>query len=531
MVVGSTPWSHRRRPEPVHLLVIENDQDDYVRLQRALASSAHELVCRRVETEPEFREALEDTRWDAVIAAYRNPHLDGLTALRIIKDRGLDLPFLVVSAEGGEESAVEAMKAGAHDYLAKDRLQRLVPALERELREARVRRDRDRLEDDLRQAQKMEAVGRLAGGISHDFNNLLTAIRGYADLALGELPADHPIRADVAEIIRASDRATDLTGQLLAFGRRQIVTPRVHDLNDLVARTELLLRRVIGEHIDLSTSFVPEHGYVRVDAGQVEQVLVNLALNARDAMQAGGRLLLETRLVDLDASYRDRHGSIASGRYVQLSVSDNGRGMDAETRARAFEPFFTTKPHGVGTGLGLSTVYGIVTQSSGHVWLYSEPGAGTIVRIYLPRIADSEAERALVPPTPVPGGTEKVLLVEDEATVRVLAREVLLRRGYDVVEAADAQHALDIVAEHGASFAVVVTDVVMPGMTGPELVARLREDQAALRVLYMSGYADESAAHRLIEDSRSAYLQKPFSPDTLSRKVRDVLDSPVDPVE
>ena len=519
-----TPWPRPTEPPPIQVLVVESDEDDFASIRRELEQSSHVFVFRRVETGPEFRDALTEARWDAVIAAYRNPALDGLAALTVVDEVAADVPVLMVSGKVGEEAAVEAMKAGARDFLTKDRLHRLVPALERELREVRVRQDRDRLAEHLRQIQKMEAVGRLAGDIAHDFNNLLTAIRGYADLALAEMPPDDPVWNDVEQIVHASDRASNLTAQLLAFGRRQVVPPRVHDLNTLVARAEDLLRRLVGDQVQLTTALVPQSAHVRVDAGQVEQVLVALAVNAREAMPNGGRLEVETRLVDLDEAYRDRHGEVAPGDYVMLSVSDDGVGMEADVRARAFEPFFTTKPSGVGTGLGLSTVYGIVTQSGGHLWLYSERGKGTIVRIYLPRVAAPELETRAAE-APMPRATGHVLLVEDEDSVRTVVRAVLERRGYDVLEASDPERALAIADEHEDTFVLVVADVVMPGMSGPDLVARLRASRPGLRVLYMSGYAEDDDVLRAIADKGSAFLQKPFSADDLGRAVRDVLES------
>jgi hypothetical protein len=383
------------------------------------------------------------------------------------------------------------------------------------------------LEGQLRQALKMEAVGRLAGGLAHDFNNLLTAITGYGDLVLGALPADDARRADVEEIRIAADRAAALTQQLLAFSRKQVLQPRVLDLNVIVRNAEKLLRRLIGEHIALETVLDPALGAVKADPTQLEQVIINLAVNARDAMPQGGRLLLETRNALLDTGYTSEHSMVQPGEYVQLAVSDTGLGMDEQTKARLFEPFFTTKEMGKGTGLGLSTVYGIVKQSGGYIWVYSELGRGTTFKVYLPQVeAAATVDLPATAPEAAPRGSETVLLVEDEPALRAVARRVLQRQGYAVLEAAHGDAALALVATHQGPLDLLVTDVVMPGLSGRDLADRLTAARPDLRVLFVSGYSGEALAHHGILDPDLAYLEKPFSPDALAIKVREVLDRP-----
>ncbi len=398
-----------------------------------------------------------------------------------------------------------------------------VGAIVNNYRDATERRS---LEQQVIQAQKMEAVGRLAGGVAHDFNNILTAIGGYTDLLLADLPLDDPRREDVDEIHRAADRAAALTQQLLAFSRRQVLQPKVIDLNALVSNVEKLLRRLLGEDVLLATALAGDVGRVRADPGQLEQVIVNLAVNARDAMPAGGRLTLETRNVDLDAAYAAEHRSVVPGPYVVIAVSDTGTGMSADVQSHMFEPFFTTKEVGKGTGLGLATVYGIVKQSGGSIWVYSELGHGTTIKVYLPRV-DQLAE-PLGSSAPVDAaslrGTETILLVEDEPAVRAVARQILARQGYVVLEAPDGQTALAMVDGGGPSVDLVLTDVVMPGMSGRGLADRLATRCPGLRVLFMSGYTDDAIVRHGMLEPGLAYLQKPFRPDALVRKVREVLN-------
>ena len=382
------------------------------------------------------------------------------------------------------------------------------------------------LEAQLAQAQKMEAIGRLAGGVAHDFNNLLTVILSYSDLLLEDMPAGSSTGEDIGQIRKAAQGASELTRQLLAFSRQQVLEPKVVDLNAAVTGIERLLGRVLREDIQLRCALGADAGTVRVDPGQLEQVIMNLAVNARDAMPSGGRLTVETANVDLDAAYMQAHPLAAPGRYVMLAVTDTGMGMDAATQARIFEPFFTTKEAGKGTGLGLATVQGIVQQSGGFIWVYSEPNHGTCFKIYLPRVDEpiSETAGAAAETT---GGTETVLVVEDVAAVRAVARRMLERYGYSVLEAADGEAAIRLAAKFGEPIHLLITDVVMPNLGGRDLAEVFAKTYPNTRVLFMSGYTDDAVVRHGILQEDIAYLQKPFTPESLARKVRAVLDANV----
>ena len=385
--------------------------------------------------------------------------------------------------------------------------------------------DLHRREEQVRQSQKMEAIGRLAGGVAHDFNNLLTVIRGHGELVLRKLTGDHPMRRNLLEIGLASERAAALTHQLLAFSRKQVLQPRILDLGEVVERMSTLLQRLIGEDVELVTRRRGDLGSVRADPAQMEQVIINLAVNARDAMPRGGQLTLELANVELDETFAHSHAGMTPGPYVVFSVTDTGHGMDEDTKARIFEPFFTTKEAGKGTGLGLPTVYGIVKQSGGFIWVYSEPGHGTTFKIHLPRV-DQAPERL----SPRPGqaatgqGTETVLLVEDEDALRALLREVLESLGYRVLEAGLGAEALRIAREHRGPIHVLLTDLVMPQMTGRELADRLSCLRPDLKVLFMSGYGVGAAPRQEIP-SDGAYIEKPFTADAMGGAIRALLDS------
>ncbi len=383
-----------------------------------------------------------------------------------------------------------------------------------------------RVEERLRESHKMEAVGRLAGGVAHEFNNLLMVIRGYSELLLQRSSANDLVHTNAEEIRKAADRAASLTRQLLAFSRKQVLQPKVLDLNAVVTEVEKILRRLIGEDIELVTALEPALGCVKADPGQIEQIILNLAVNARDAMPRGGRLTLETSNVELEEDFARQHSSVASGPHVLLAVSDTGTGMDAETRSHIFEPFFTTKGWDKGTGLGLATIHGIVKQSGGIIWVESAPGRGTTFKICLPRVeVPAAAEGKSTGLTTPPRKSETILVVEDEEGVRQLMREFLAGKGYTILEARDGTEAIQLAQQHRGPIHLLMTDVVMPGMSGGDLAQRLASLRPETKVIYVSGYTDDAIVQHGVREEGTVFLQKPFSLDALARTVREVLDS------
>lgn len=642
---------------PLTVLNIEDAEDDYLLVVRHLQKGGYDVHSERIDTADAMRAALSEREWDIIISDYHLPGFGALQALEILKETGKQIPFIIISGTIGEETAVQALLSGVSDYLMKDNLRRLVPAIERGIEEAKNRRVRleteealrrseeryrllfeknplpmwvydtdtlgflavnaaaiehygfsaeefhsmtikdirpaedvamleqnitetrrviDRVdewrhqkkdgtiinveitshelafdgtdarlvlanditkrvqaeeelrksEEQLRQAQKLESIGRLAGGIAHDFNNMLTAINGYSELTLRRLASDDPLRQNIEEIRKAGGRSAELTRQLLAFSRRQMLQPKVVDIDQVVLDTSLMLKRLIGEDVELITLVGKNVARIQADPGQLSQVLMNLVVNARDAMPDGGTITIETRNVNLDEQYARQHLSVRPGPYVMLSVSDTGIGMDAETQKQIFEPFFTTKEVGKGTGLGLSTVYGIVKQSNGNVWVYSELGKGTAFKIYLPQF--EEPNSVSLEPQPAASfswGSETILIVEDEDMVRSLSREVLESCGYTVIVASNGVEALTVCEQHKDQIHLLITDIVMPQMGGRELAEKLSVAYPKVRVLFTSGYTDDAIVrHGIIEDDAN-FIQKPFNLDDLARKVRELLDT------
>jgi len=515
---------------PLNVLIVEDSADDTELLVVELKRAGFDLKWKRVETEPDYRAGL-NPELNMVFSDFALPQFSTMRALELLQESKLDIPFIIVSGTIGEERAVESMKAGATDYVLKDRRARLGPVVKRALREIQERNERKRLETQVIEAQKMEVVGQLASGVAHDFNNILAVIMGYNDLMTQELdPPDHPLRKYVVEIRHASERAAGLTQQLLVFSRKQTVQPVVLDFNDVVKDLDKMLRRFIGEHIEMTIVPGKQTGRINADAGYVGQVLMNLVINARDAMPNGGQLTIATSNVTLDENYAHTHAGAIPGDHVMLTVSDTGTGMTDEVKARLFEAFFTTKPKGKGTGLGLATCQTIVQQSGGHIDVDSTVGKGTTFKIYFPRVEQPlEATAKPIPTGPLPRGTETLLVVEDEPSVRHLTSSILEAQGYTVLRAANGQDALRTVHEHKRSpIRLVVTDVIMPLMGGKVMAEWLKTTCPGLKILFTSGYTDDAIAKHGVLEAGVAFLAKPYTPAALARKVRAMLDSEMD---
>jgi len=518
---------------PLRLLHLEDDPIDGELIVTALIEGGIPCQSQRVDTRQAFVAALKEGRMNVILADYSVPGFDGMTALTLARQHCPDVPFLFVSATIGEELAIDTMLQGATDYVLKQRLGRLVPSVQRALRELDDRAERKRVEEALRQSekqfrqsQKMEAVGRLAGGIAHDFNNLLTVIMGYSQVLLTELGPQHPLRGKIEETLKAGERAATLVRQLLTFSRKQSLDPKILSLNTAVTSLENLLSRLIGEDVKLVSKLDPANGRLRADQAQLEQVLVNLVVNARDAMPKGGTLTIETTQVELTRSPVYCLTPLPPGSYVRLAVSDTGCGMDRKTQSHIFEPFFTTKEEGVGSGLGLSTVFGIVTQCGGAIDVTSRVGHGTRFDLYFPRV-----ESDVIPATPARlsgqsrRGTETILLVEDEPSVRTLIRDELRKLGYRVIEAKNGIEACLLATQQAGLFQLLLTDIVMPGMGGRELAQHLSVINPDLRTLFISGYMDDVGIMAGQEEGTTSFLQKPFTPEVLAGAVRNLLDA------
>jgi signal transduction histidine kinase len=508
---------------------LEDNPNDAALVQSTLEAGGITCAITRVQTRDDFVAALEHGGIDLIFSDFTLPAFDGLSALKIAHAKCPDLPVIMVSGTLGEERAIDSLKSGATDYVLKENLARLVPAVRRAMLEVEKRGERLRLEAQFIEAQKMEVIGQLASGVAHDFNNILGVIIGYGDLITADLDPDSPLRKYADEIRHASERAAGLTRQLLIFSRKQTVQPVVLDLNDAVKDLDKMLRRLIDENIEMTIVPGRQIGRVKTDAGHIGQVLMNLVVNARDAMPNGGKLTIATKNVTLDENYARTHTGAIPGDQVMLSVSDTGTGMTDEVKARLFEAFFTTKPKGKGTGLGLATCRTIVQQSGGHIDVDSEAGKGTTFKIYFPRVDKPlEAAARRIQTGPLPRGTETLLVVEDEPSMRHLAAGVLEAQGYKVLRANNGQDALHVAREHknGSPIRLVVTDVIMPLMGGKVMAEWLKTTYPELKILFTSGYTDDAIAKYGMLEPGVAFLPKPYTPTILTRKVREVLDQP-----
>jgi signal transduction histidine kinase len=512
--------------QKLRVLIVEDNERDAALLVRELQRGGYELTYRRVETKEGMSAALVNEAWDLVVSDFAMPRFSAPAALALVRERQLDLPVIIVSGTVGEEVAVEAMRAGAHDFMPKGQFSRLLPAIEREMREAAGRVERRTIESQLRRAQRMEAIGHLTGGIAHDFNNLLGVIIGNVEALLESVRAN-PDQVELAEeVLKGAGRGADLTHRLLAFARQQPLSPRVVDLNERLPAILAMLRRTLGESIHVSATLAEGLWPTRIDPSQIEDALLNLAINARDAMPNGGGLTIETMNAQLDEHYALLHSDAVSGDYVALSVTDTGVGMSPEIVEHALEPFFTTKEQGKGTGLGLSMVYGFSKQSGGHLSIYSEVGVGTTVRLYLPRdrsgAANVEAQPARV--DALPTGGESILLVDDNVGLRRIAIRRLTSLGYKVREADSGPAALAIL-KSGERFDLLFTDIGLPnGISGTELADLAQQIQPPLKVLFTTGYAKVQTWNGDPSYETKHLLRKPYRGAELASRIREALD-------
>ncbi|HUK32226.1 MAG TPA: response regulator [Candidatus Acidoferrum sp.] len=510
---------------PLRALIIEDSEADCDLVVRALRQGGFDLAYKQVDSADALKSSLAEESWDIVISDHSMPGFSGTVALKIVRDRQSDTPFIFVSGTIGEHTAVDAMRQGAHDYVMKGNLARLVPAIERELREAQHRREHRRSEQRLRQLEKFEALGNLAGGIAHDFNNAIGAILGWAELGLDDAPPGSRIAKSLQSIIQQSRRAAGLTRQLLAYARRQVLEPRVIDLNLLVGETVSLLQRIIGEQIEVKMVLSPESQVIRADPVQIEQVLMNLCLNARDAMPSGGQIIIEMTTVDLDEEYCNHHRFSRPGKYVRLSVADTGVGMDEATIEHIFEPFFTTKEVGKGTGLGLATALGVTRQHDGSIEVHSEVGKGTVFHVFLPAV--SSIPEPIVPEpddSPVRGGTETILVAEDNESIRQMVQETLAPLGYDIILAQDGEDAIAAFWHARQKISLVLMDVIMSRLGGAEAYAGIAKIRPGMPVIFLSAYSQNGSLLTSSLPDDAVLLQKPFSPKVMAREVRAVLD-------
>jgi len=511
----------------LRILHLEDDLNDATLVQATLEGGGVACAITRVQTREDFVLALERGGIDLILSDYTLPTFDGLAAAKIAHTQWPTIPLIFVSGTLGEERAIDALKSGATDYVLKGRLARLAPAVQRAMLEVAASAERRRLEAQFIEGQKMDVVGQLVGGVAHDFNNMLAVIIGCGDMIKIKLGPDSPLQKYTDNIRHASERAAGLTRQLLVFIRKETVQPIVLDLNEVVRELEGMLRPLVDERIEMVVLPGRRRGRVKADSGQIGQVLMNLVINARDAMPKGGKLTIATHNVSLDESEAHAHSQAAPGPYVMLSVSDTGTGMTDEVKAHLFEAFFTTKPLGKGTGMGLATCQAIAKQSGGHIDVSSKAGQGTTFKVYFPRVEQPlHPASKSVEPWPMPRGSETLLVVEDEPSVRHLACELLEGQGYTVLPASNGHEALHKVRAHrGSPISLVVTDVIMPLMGGQAMAGLLKTAMPDLKILFTSGYTDEALTENGAIELGSAFLPKPFTPAGLTHKVRELLDA------
>jgi two-component system, cell cycle sensor histidine kinase and response regulator CckA len=510
---------------PLRLLIVEDSEDDALLIARELRVGGYDVTYSRVDSPSSLNLACDCEDWNLIISDFSMPHFSGTDALRLVRSKNLDTPFIFVSGTMGEEIAVTAMRNGAQDYLMKDNLKRLLPAVRRELQEHAERRERRRLEKHVQQLQKFEAIGRLSGGIAHDFNNMIGAILGWAELGCEETDPATKSHTRFAKIREQSQRAAKLTSQLLAFGRKQMLQPRNVNLNILIQEEIGFLERVIEKNIEVRLFAAPDLHITRADPTQLQQVLMNLCLNARDAMPDGGQLTIQTANVEIDEAFRIAHLQAIPGSYVLLTIADTGIGMDPATVERVFEPFFTTKELGHGTGLGLATVYGIVKQHGGFIYVHSTLGKGASFQVYLPAdmgthdpVEFSAAEQPVK-------GSATILLAEDHDGLRDSLEESLQALGYHTLSSSDGIKAVDLFEQHADHIDLVLIDVVMPALSGSEAYLRMSAIRPGIPVIFTSGYAPKSESLLTLLENGALFLQKPYTLAKVSQAIREALAS------
>jgi signal transduction histidine kinase len=512
-------------PTRLRLLLVEDSEDDAALVVRHLRKGGYDVTAKRVDSAEGVRSAVEGNEWDLVICDFSMPHFSGMDALKLMRGRGMETPFIFVSGTIGEDTAVSALKMGAQDYLMKDNLSRLLPAIQRELREVEEKKEKTLLKEEVDKLQKFEAIGRLAGGIAHDFNNVLGVIIGWAQIGREESPPGSKAEQRFLTIEEQGLRAAGLTKQLLAFARRQVLERRNLSLNELIAGTNALIGTILSEQIALNLSLADDLSVAYADPTQIEQVLLNLCINARDAMPRGGMLTITTANMEISEDIISDHAAAKPGPFVVCTVADTGTGMDTATMAKIFEPFFTTKEVGRGTGLGLSTVYGIIKQHNGFITVDSVVGQGTAFRVYLP--AGAGKHEAVVPAINKERGrgNEVILVAEDHEGLRELAYEALKSDGYELLLAANGEEAVRLFQQRSAEISVVILDVVMPGLCGPEAYVEMCRSNPDLPVIFTTGHSMEVADLQERIERGARFLQKPYVPQALGQTVREVLDA------